>query len=182
MPSHKLALGRLTRTHGLKGELWLDTYSGETEHLTPPIDVWVGAADRCPAEQDCRTAQDWRAAQIETIRAQSSAGRVIVRFAGVDSVEGAKAFRGQTVWVDRSNATPLGEDEFYVADLVGLSVIVDGHAVGRVASTWENGHNWYLEVEAAEGRRVQVPFIGRFVGMVDLERRTVEVLEAWVFE
>lgn len=176
MPSHKLALGRLTRTHGLKGELWLDTYSGETEHLTPPIDVWVGPADRSPA------AQEYRAAQIETVRAQSSAGRVIVRFAGVDSVEGAKAFRGQTVWVDRSDATPLGEDEFYVADLVGLSVLVDGQAVGQVASTWENGHYWYLEIEVAEGRRVQVPFIGRFVGTVDLERRTVEVLEAWVLE
>lgn len=51
---------------------------------------------------------------------------VILKFKGYDSINDVERYRGKDLWITREQAVPLGEDENFVADLIGLAVVTDG--------------------------------------------------------
>ena len=83
----------------------------------------------------------------------------IARFAEVSSREAAEALRGTTLTVARADLPPLGEGEYYHADLIGLAAeTTDGSAVGTVAAVENFGAGDILEIERPDGSRFMVPF------------------------
>jgi 16S rRNA processing protein RimM len=64
---------------------------------------------------------------------------VILGFEGMDRIEDVEALRGCPLLVERRDAAPLEEDEYYVADLIGLSVrdedgkLIDSNSLGADA-------------------------------------------------
>ena len=86
--------------------------------------------------------------------------------------------------VDRVAAAPLDEDEYYVSDLVGLDVTVDGRSYGTIVSVIDASQAPLLEIRRnGTGERngvFLVPFMGRYIGTVDLSARTLEVVEPWI--
>lgn len=83
----------------------------------------------------------------------------IARFAEVDSREAAEALRGTPLSVARAELPPLGDGEYYHADLIGLPAVTpDGAAVGTIAAVENFGAGDILEIERPDGRRFMVPF------------------------
>ena len=83
----------------------------------------------------------------------------IARFVEVGSREAAEALRGTLLTVARAELPPLGEGEYYHADLIGLVVeTVDGAPVGTVAAVENFGAGDILEIERPDGSRFMVPF------------------------
>lgn len=82
----------------------------------------------------------------------------IARFAEVRDRNEAEALRGQALTVARDALPPLGEGEFYVADLVGLPVVsTSGAEIGRVVGVENYGAGDLVEVETPGGRRLLAP-------------------------
>lgn len=82
----------------------------------------------------------------------------IARFAEVADRTAAEKLRGTALTVPRSELPPLGEDEYYHHDLIGLpAVSTDGSALGSVVAVENFGAGDVLEIERPDRKRFMVP-------------------------
>jgi 16S rRNA processing protein RimM len=154
---------------GVKGFVKLNPLSGEWEHLERLETVLI------------RRESAETLFHIEgTIRAGSS---LAMKFQGIDTPEAARTLTGAELLIDRIHAAPLGEDEYYVEDLRGLTVFdKTGQALGEVRDVLEGGGGQLLEVLLSGGESRLVPFRGEFLEEPDIEKRRVTLLEPWILE
>lgn len=164
-----LAIGKIAKPFGVHGWLKVQSYSGEVDHFLMLSTVQAKAEGR-----ECLL-------RIEKIEAHDPG--LIIKFAGYDSPETAKALSGLELWVPRDKAAACGPGEYYFADLVGCSLVHDGQVVARVEGVLEGGPTGYL-LEAHRGGEtpVLVAFEAPFIGKVDLTAKTIELLTPWVLD
>jgi 16S rRNA processing protein RimM len=99
----------------------------------------------------------------------------IARFAEVRDRNAAEALRGTQLTVPRAALPPLGEGEYYHADLLDLPVIsTDGEPLGRVVAIDNYGAGDVLEIERPTGKRFMVPMNVEAVPEWNDERLVVE--------
>lgn len=100
---------------------------------------------------------------------------LIARFAEVSDRDAAEGMRGTALTVRRSELPPLGEGEYYHADLIGLPVLTtSGEPVGEVAAVENFGAGDLVEIVRPEGRPVLVPLRPEAVPHWDEHRLVVE--------
>ena len=92
------------------------------------------------------------------------------RLSGVATKEEADALRGTSLYVGRDRLPGLGDDEFYHADLIGLTVLdAGGTPVGRVTAVHNHGAGDLLEVDRSGPKSaLLLPFTRAIVPTVDL--------------
>ncbi len=156
----ELVIGRVRTTHGVRGELKVESLSGETEHFLNLARVTM---IRAPGGPDAER----ETLEVESVRVAHRL--VIMKLAGYDVPETARRWRGCEIAVDRARAAPLAQDEYYYADLVGLTVCVGRVRCGRVSDLWEGGPTVLLGIIRNDGEQRLVPFQAEFVASVDLE-------------
>ena len=94
---------------------------------------------------------------VEKLRDDGKGGAV-ARFAGVTDRNGAEALRGTALTVPRAALPPLGEDEYYYADLLGLpAVSTEGENLGICVAVDNFGAGDVIEIERPDKRRFMVP-------------------------
>jgi 16S rRNA processing protein RimM len=162
----RLAIGVVHAAHGTAGEVRVRSFSGETDHLLRLGEVALRRGD---SERQIR---------IEACRPAPPG--VLVKFAGIDDREAARALTGWELWVGRQDAAPLAAGEYYAVDLCRCGVYLGAERVGTVVGVCETGHAQLLEVVAADGRTVMVPFTDHFVGEVDVAGGRVELRDGEV--
>ncbi|MBB3471805.1 ribosome maturation factor RimM [Sphingomonas sp. BK345] len=97
----------------------------------------------------------------------------IARFAEVTDRTAAEQLRGTLLTVARADLPPLGEGEYYHADLLGLAAVsTAGEPVGRVVAVENFGAGDVIEIERDGGKRFMVPI--NAVPEWDRERLVVE--------
>ena len=78
--------------------------------------------------------------------------------------------------VTRENAVPLEEDEYYVADLLGLTIVDEsGVTIGELIDVIETGANDVYEVKTPDGGHVLLPAIKDCILDVDMEEKIILV-------
>ena len=96
-------------------------------------------------------------------------GGFAARLSGVADREAAEALKGTRLYAPREKLPTLPDDEFYHADLIGLSVLDTGGAeIGRVRAIHDHGAGDMLEVTVPGGGMVLIPFTRTTVPTVDL--------------
>ncbi len=96
-------------------------------------------------------------------------GGFAARLDGVATREAAEALKGQRLYAPRERLPPLPDDEFYHADLIGLTVVDTGGAVlGTVRAIHDHGAGDLLEVAGpALKAPALIPFTRAAVPTVD---------------
>lgn len=150
----RLAIGRVRTSFGRAGEIKIESYSGESDHIVGLREFTLSRAGR------------ERNYKVETVRV--SGELVVAKLEGIDSPEQAKELREAELVVPRDEAAKLDDGEVYFADLHGLEVHFAGERVGVVVEIWEAGGRDLLEVETRSGLRI-VPYEDAFVESVDME-------------
>jgi 16S rRNA processing protein RimM len=109
---------------------------------------------------------------------------LLMKFAGIDAPEEAKALRGAEIIVGRTHAAPLKPGEFYVEDLKGLEVEAagDGEVLGRITDIIEGGGGEMAEIRLKSGETRLVPFRKEFFGDINPETGKAALLERWILE
>lgn len=98
-------------------------------------------------------------------------GELIVKVAGVETREAAEMLKGERLFVSRNELPEAGEEEFYHADLIGLTVkTVNGKTLGTVRAVFDFGAGDMLEILPKEGALIMVPFTKAIVPIVDIEK------------
>lgn len=99
----------------------------------------------------------------------------IARFAEVRDRAAAEALRGTTLTVPRSALPPLGEGEYYHADLIGLPAVTPtGEPLGTVVAVDDFGAGDVIEIERPTGKRFMVPMRPEAVPDWSMERLVIE--------
>ena len=189
MSGELLSIGRLGAPKGVRGDLKVQSYSGEGAHFLKLKEAVLRGPD--PATGSLRTLR-LKIARIEGVSERGGAAGMTMAFVGYFSPETARALTGMEIVVPRAEAAPLGPNEWYVTDLVGLALTVAGEKVATVRSVLDGGPDPWLEAVAIEvprsspdsqgtakrnAERVSlVPFRKEFVGKVDVEAGTIELL------
>ena len=101
-------------------------------------------------------------------------GGAVARFAEVADRTAAETLRGTVLTVPRSELPPLGEGEYYHADLLGLAAVSDaGEPLGTVVAVENFGAGDLIEIERPTGKRFMVPMREDAVPEWDSERLVV---------
>ncbi|KQR84057.1 ribosome maturation factor RimM [Sphingomonas sp. Leaf343] len=130
-----VVLAAVVGAHGIAGEVRLKVFA---EDLSPHKSFNSGA--------------------LTLTSLRSGSNGAIARFAEVRDRTAAEALRGTTLSVPRSALPPLGEGEYYHADLLGLpAVTTGGEALGVVVAIDNFGAGDVIEVERPTGKRFMVP-------------------------
>jgi 16S rRNA processing protein RimM len=173
-PGELVAVGRIGRAHGLRGEVsvipWTDT---PEERFVVGVELTVGngQGQLLPG-----------ATPLVVDTARVHAGRWLLGFLDVVDRNGAEALRGRTLLLP-AVARPVIEDpdEFYDSDLVGLAArTAAGDELGRVGDVLHGPAGDYLVLTvAASGdvpaREHLVPFVASIVPVVDLAGGSITV-------
>lgn len=158
-------VGAVTNTHGLRGEV----------KVYPTTDD--PARYRTLKEVLADTGKEQVTLCVERVRFFKQ--MVIVKFKGIDHINEVEKYKGAKLYVTRENAVELGEDEYFFADLVGLSVVTeDGQLLGIVKDIMQTGANDVYVVQRDQGRDLLIPAIKDCIKKVDLAggRITVHLL------
>lgn len=100
------------------------------------------------------------------------AGAFAARLGGVATREAAEALKGTRLYAPRDRLPPLADDEFYHADLIGLSVVDTGGALlGTVRAILDHGAGDILEIARPGAPDLLLPFTRTAVPTVDLAAR-----------
>jgi 16S rRNA processing protein RimM len=157
-----VAVARIVKTRGLQGELvaeLLTDFPERFEQLGNVTGVMPDASTR-----DLKIEDFW-----------FQNGRVVLRFAGFDTIERAEALRGCEVCVPESEAVELDEGEFFDWELEGCRVeTLDGVDVGVVTGIMRNGGTEILVVKDGE-RDHLVPFAESICPEVDIENKLIRI-------
>jgi len=101
---------------------------------------------------------------------------LVLKLEGVENINQADLLRNLHLEMDVEDLEPLGENEFYVFQIIGLRAITeDGREIGRVTDMHEWGPYWTLEIRTPDGKELLVPFVEDYVPKV-LPREGVLVL------
>lgn len=101
---------------------------------------------------------------------------VIVKFKEFDNINDIERYIRCPLLVTRENAVPLEEDEYFVADMIGMKVITeDGTEFGTLSDVMETGANDVYVIDSKEHGEVLMPAIKECVLNVDMESGIITV-------
>ena len=101
---------------------------------------------------------------------------VILRFEGYDNPNDIEKYKGKSLFVTRENAVPLGKDEYYIADLIGMEVVSEeGELIGTLKEVMQNIANDVYIVERENGEELLLPAIRQCIVSIDIEQMVMKV-------
>ena len=146
-----IPVGRVTRTHGLKGELKF--FPADQDDLIVQKDQQIRLGETT--------------FKIKSVRGVKSP--FIVKFEGVDSIEAAQGLSGQEVLVAKEDFESLPEGEYYRFEIEGLKAFDDtGKYYGVIEEIIATGSN-DVYVVRGDGKEWLVPMIDSVVQNIDME-------------
>ena len=100
---------------------------------------------------------------------------VILKFKGIDNINDIERYKRRSLFVTREDAVELEEDEYYIADLIGMDVITDEGEEGKLVDVIETGANEVYVVEFDKYGEVLIPAIHDCILDVDIEAMSMKV-------
>ena len=165
MPASSLVvLGRLTKPHGVKGDIRVDYYADSADLLDKPLMLRAGRFAPRPIR-----VRDWHLWKDQ----------LILGIEGCNDRSAAEQLRGQELLIDASFLPEPEEDEPYLRDLIGLSVrLEDGTTVGELEDVdFPAGQEmWVIRApEESGGYEILFPAVPEFVRDIDLSAGTATI-------
>lgn len=117
---------------------------------------------------------DARRFLVKSVR--GSAKGPILDLEGVVGRDAADGLRGYTIWVERLALEPLGEGEYYLVDMIGCEVLLEGKPYARVVDVRPDPSVDTMVLLLPSGKRAEVPIVAAWVGAVDVKARRVQLL------
>lgn len=157
-------IGRITAAHGIAGDLRVQLLSSDPDRLFQVDDVLLTAPDETKQH----------AARIESVRRKGSL--FLVRLSGCSDRNAAEALRGWFLTVTRDQAMALADNEYFVSDLIGLTVIDRVH--GEIGTVHEilTGQAQDLYVVRQPGQSdLYFPAVQSILRTVDLDAGQIRV-------
>ena len=150
-------IGQIVNTQGLKGEVRVYPYFDDINRFDELENFYL----------DKNFNQEF---EVERVRYKGN--MVIMKIKGVDSVEMAERLKTKNLYVSRENSVDLDEDEFFIADLIGLDVFtVAGEKVGTLKDVLQYSANDVYVVKGDNDKEYLIPSTLKFVPEINIEEK-----------
>lgn len=148
----RVVIGKAGAPHGLWGEVRIFPLTDFPERFRDMTEVYVGE----------------ERLSILGVRYQNDT--ILLRFADHESRELAATLTGRLLSVERSEAVPLSEGEYYTFDIIGLQVEDEaGHVLGEVTEVLQTGSNdVYVTKVPGEGKDLLIPALKSVVRRISI--------------
>ena len=157
-----LQAGVITTTHGIRGEVKVFPTTDDVHRFEDLDSVLLD------------TGREYMELEIENVKYFKQ--YAILKFKGIDNINDIEKYKGRSLYVTRDQAIPLEEDEYYIADLMGLDIYLEnGEKFGILKDVLETGANDVYIVETEEGKEVLIPAIHECVLDIDIEENRMEI-------
>lgn len=156
-----LQVGVISSTHGIRGEVKVFPTTSDSERFR---DLKKVILDNGKVQ-----------IPLEVQGVKFFKQLVIVKFKGIDNINDIEKYKGSSLMVTREDAVKLEEDEYYIADLIGMNVETDEGEKGILKDVIETGANEVYDIEFEHLGRVLVPAIHSCILDVDLEKMQMKV-------
>lgn len=157
-----LQIGVITTTHGVRGEVKVFPTTDDPMRFKKLKQVILDTGK----EQ----------IELEVAGARFFKNLVILKFKGIDNINDVEQYRQKSLYVTRENAVPLGENEYFIADLIGLRVVSDeGEELGELSDVLQTGANDVYVVSKENTPDLLIPAIRDCIKQVDIESGTMQV-------
>ncbi len=153
-PPRLILIGRVAGAFGVRGELRITTFSADPLSLLTYREL--KREDGAPG--------------LTLTAGRAAKGGIVARAREIETRDQAEAIRGLRLYIAREDLAPPDEDEFYLADLIGLEARdLAGAVVGKVRTVENFGAGDLVEIApAAGGPTFWLPFTRQAVPEVRL--------------
>ena len=149
--NERIVIGRIGAAHGIRGELRIIPLTDFPKRFAALREVMVGD----------------ELLHIESVKPQGK--NFLMRFREYAVREDAQKLTGRLLTVARAEAAPLDEGEYYVFDIVGLTVYdEEDNELGTVENVLRTGSNDVYAVRAEDGREILIPALHTAVLAIDV--------------
>ena len=157
-----LQVGVITTTHGVRGEVKVFPTTDDPARFKKLKNVILDTG---------KTRKELEITGVKFFK-----NMVILKFKGFDNMYDVENFRQAKLLVTRENAVELGEDEYFIADLIGLAVFSDeGEALGVITDVLQTGANDVYVISKEGQADLLVPAIHDCIKEVDIARQKMTI-------
>lgn len=160
----KVLIGMLGAPVGLKGEIRLNLYAGDSVNLgNKGIMLYMSCSDRELSRR--------------VLNLRMHKNRPVILIDGIDDRNAAENIRGSEVYLDESDFKELPEGEFYIRDLIGLRAVnaKTGDVIGIVKDYIQNPAQGLFSISTADDTDVLIPDVAEFINDIDLDEGVMKV-------
>ncbi len=186
--SQWIVLAQILRPQGRRGEVLADLFTDFPDRFDRQPRVWLappGFADNTAKGSKPAGSAEQAEVTSHWLPVGRNAGRIVLHFAGIDTIEKAESLAGKEVIVPLAERLPLESGAAYISDLLGCTVYDRGMALGVVEDvefpTSPDGSRRLgeaaplLAIRSAEGEEILIPFASAYLIELDVAAKAVRM-------
>ncbi|MCB1783410.1 MAG: 16S rRNA processing protein RimM [Alphaproteobacteria bacterium] len=159
----RICLGKIVAAHGVKGLVKIAPFGDDVSLLDG--ELYTG-----------ETGED----SIKITLLNPLGKYILAKVDGITTREAAENCK-HALYVPRNTLPETDEDEYYIEDLIGMTAIENDQTAGKIIDVPDYGAGPLLDIKAPNGKTYLLPFTNDYVGTVDLEKKTVIVMNTATF-
>ena len=157
-----IEIGQIVNTNGLKGVVKVNPFTDDISKFEDLKYVYI------------QLKNELKKVKIEQVRYNKN--QVLLKLEGIDSIEEAEKYRNFYLKTEKESQEDLGEDTYYIVDLIGLDVYSDKNEyLGKIEDVFPTGSNDVYVVKDNLGKQILIPAIADVVKKVDLENKKMTI-------
>ncbi len=157
-----LQVGVITSTHGIRGEVKVFPTTDDPNRFKKLKNVVLDAG------------RTQLALEIESVKFFKQF--VILKFKGINNINDIEKYKKMPLLVSREDAVELEEDEYFIADMIGMDVYTDEDELfGTLKDVMETGANDVYIIESEKHGEILIPAIKECILDVDIEARKMKI-------
>ena len=150
-------IGKIVRPHGVKGVVRAETYTSNPKRFKVLKELSV----------------DGQVYEAESIAIDSD-GYMLIKLKGINTMDDAEKLRGKNVVVKRTQLPKLPNGNYYIDDLIGCDVLVDGDKLGTLSKIDQFGSADVYEVTTSKGN-LNFPALKEVFRSIDVEKGIINL-------
>lgn len=157
-----IEIGQIVNTNGLKGVVKVNPFTDDISKFEDLKYVYI------------QLKNELKKVKIEQVRYNKN--QVLLKLEGIDSIEEAEKYRNFYLKTEKESQEDLGEDTYYIVDLIGLEVYSDKNEyIGKIEDVFPTGSNDVYVVKDNLGKQILIPAIADVVKKVDLKNKKMTI-------
>lgn len=154
MKKQFLEIGKITASHGIRGEIRVQYYCDSAEVLCGFDTLYL----------------DKGKTKASVSKAYPHKNIVVMKLEGINSIEQAQPLIGKLLYIDRNDAE-LEEGIYFIQDIIGLTVkdIDTGTVYGKISEVYQNGASDVYSIKKENGEELMFPCIDEVVKKTDID-------------
>lgn len=165
MINDRITIGKIIGAHGVRGEVKVFPLTDNVRRFNK--------LKKCTLLTENGTEKQ----ELNVKASRVDRGNALITFEGIDDRDKATLLKGLYVAVDREDAVKLPKDEFFIVDLIGLTVIdTNLGELGKIDDVYETGASHHIISVKRKGKKdLQIPFLKTICKKTDIAEGIMEV-------